>query len=94
MLKAIQKNQHYFIYAHDDLKLDLVFTLEAVKLNGMALRFIQPDFSTLRDIVTIAVHQNGIALRDASHRFQAEKPIVVAAVCQNGMALQFAHRSL
>lgn len=87
-----------------DLYRNRAFIIEAIKENGLALKYVSQEFlfhresqdpSNIarllghdRDIILTAVKQNGLALQFAKI---LDHEIVLEAVKQNGLALQFAY---
>jgi len=63
--------------------------LKAVKVNGLALKYLSKDAKADEDIVLAAVTQNGLALKFASDKLKANKKIVLVALSQNLLAFNF-----
>lgn len=61
----------------------------ALRQNGLALAFADPDLCTNRAIVMTAVQNNGAALRYAHPELRADIKVALAAVASNGLALEF-----
>ena len=104
ILEAVKQNAIYITNASQSLLKDKDFLVEAVKVNGMALKelhihdssyIIKPWTDVMsknaNEIVSVAVEQNGLALKHAPNDLKDKKGIVLLAVNENGEALKFAH---
>lgn len=86
MLKAIEKDHTNLIYASLELRKNKAFSLEAVKINGLALEFVG---STHPPITS----QTGFIILDnyrKNNPLKHDKEIVSAAIRKNGLALRYA----
>lgn len=61
--------------------------MEAVKENGLALRFIEPKFRN-KMIEFLAVKENGLSIQYIDEKSKSES-VCIEAVKQNGLALQY-----
>ena len=91
LLKAAIENHDYWeerigSVGFNNIK-DIV--LEAVKQNGLALEFADPELKKDFDVVKAAVSQNGLALEFADPVCQDDINVVKAAVVENGKALRY-----
>ena len=86
MLLAIKKSHESLLYTAPALRNSRQFSLEAAKLNGMAIEFIGTDYAPGRSIV--------YDLGRADNPMKNDLEIVLAAVKQNGLALQHVPISL
>ena len=68
--------------------------MQAVSLNGYALRFAIEELKGDREIVMQAVSVNGSALQFATEELKGDHEIVMAAVSQDGEALRCATKEL
>lgn len=90
---AVMKNGEALQYASVELRKNQTLIQEiveeAVKNNGLALKFAFEDSQKDPKIVTIAVTQNGDALGFATHELKANKDIVLVAM-KNGGSIKHA----
>ena len=68
--------------------------LDAVKVDGRALKNVSPELQADREVVLAAVQQNGRALEYASTELKADREVVLAAVQQRGLVLKYASPEL
>ena len=68
--------------------------MQAVSLNGYALKFAAEELKGDRKIAMAAVSNNGFALQYATEELKGDCEIVRAAVSENGRALQHATEEL
>merc|ERR1712217_697426 len=66
-----------------------VLVLEAVRQDGLALKYASDVLQADKDVVLAAVTQNGLALAFASNPLKADKVVMLQAMETNGMALAF-----
>ena len=77
-----------------ELDLELVFMLKAVRLDGLLLEFATQKWQNHQGVVLEAVRQNGFALQFASEDLKADRLIVHHAYQQNRDSLEFASAEL
>ena len=63
--------------------------MEAVKQEGVALRFASIKLRNDREVVKCAIKQNGSALKYASVKLMNDDSIAALALKQNGLALTY-----
>ena len=63
--------------------------LQAVKVDGMALKNASPELQADHEVVLAAVQQNGGVVHLAPPELRADREVVLAAVQQNGWALEY-----
>lgn len=76
------------------LQADKKSVLEAVKLDGLAIRFASLELRADREVVLEAVKEDGHALSWASEELMADREIVFETINQNGNAIQYASPEL
>jgi len=95
LIEAIKGGDLYALErAPAELRADKKSVLEAVKLDGLAIRFASPELRADREVVLEAVKEDGHALSWASEELQADKEIVLETINQNGNAIQYASPEL
>ena len=73
---------------------DPEIVMQAVSLEGRALKYAAEELKGDRKVVMAAVSQYGFALEYATEELKGDRKIVMAAVSQNGLALQRATKEL
>ena len=73
---------------------DKNFLLEALKVNGLFLKYLDENYKNKLNFVLAAVKNNGMAIEYASDNYKEDKKVVIAAVKSFGRALQFASEEL
>jgi len=93
-IAAITQNAIAFTHASRGLRDNRGFVLDALKANGLALRYVLQEFDKKykndKEVMLVAVRQNGLALRSAPKKFQGDRDVILAAVEQNPDALKYA----
>ena len=79
------------IGGEDDEKDKLI---EAVKLDGLALKSAPDNFKDDKEVVLEAVNQNGKALEFASDNLKDDKEVVMAAINKDAIAFKYASKKL
>jgi hypothetical protein len=67
---------------------------EAVRINGLVLKYASTRLKQDEGIVSAAVRRNGLALQFADERLRDDKDIVQIATQKNPLALEYASESL
>ena len=89
MSKVVEQDALALRYASDDLRSDRELSLHAVRMDGLALEHVKPEFID-RKLALAAVSQNGLALRFCSDMQRANAEIVGLAFRENKRSIRYA----
>ena len=90
IIAALKLDPVSFFELIEKLRCDRELFLEAVKKNGLALRYANPFLREDKELVLEAVRENGLALKYADWIWQNDPDVVLEAIRENPKAYQFA----
>ena len=70
------------------------FMLDAVKRNGLALKYASVELRSDKELVLAAVTSKGYSLQFASDNLKADREVVMTAVAKHGYSLEYASDNL
>lgn len=73
---------------------DLKLFTNALRYNGLFIKYANLEDSTYPFLLNIALQQNGLSLEFTNDRFKNDRERVLAAVTKDGRALQYASEAL
>lgn len=94
VLDAVENNPEAITFASNEMQLNRLVALKAIKNSGFYLNYLNRSFVNDEDIVFKAVSSYGDSLKYASPILKINKKIVLAAVGNCGTALKYAAPSL